>query len=320
MSTELAKNDSLKSLINSDKVREQIERALPKHCNAERFLRVATTMLLKVPKLASCSKESFMKAMLDCSSLGLEPDGRLCHLIPFKDQVQLIIDYKGLIELAKRSGEVASWKAETVKEKDFFEWENGVIQHKIDWRNDRGGLQCVYSIARLSNGEIDTEVMTLAEVESIRKRSRAGDSGPWVTDFEEMAKKTVIKRHSKRLRLSPEFMTAIEKDYDGLDDFRGASVRVDRKIPFSLQSKQNDDVATDVESEIIEDDPAITRLFSLMESNSVAEKEILKAASVFQIGNGKKPLAQWDEKDVAMLIEKFDDVLIEINESKGGAE
>lgn len=71
---------------------------------------------------------------------------------------------------------------------------------------------------------------------------------------------------------------------------------------------------------IKKEDPAITSLFALMESNSVAEKEILKAASVFQIGNGKKPLAQWDEKDVALLIEKFDDVLIEINESKGGAE
>jgi recombination protein RecT len=157
-----------------------------------------------------------MKAMLDCSSLGLEPDGRRCHLIPYGTEVQLIVDWKGLVELAKRSGEVVSWKAETVKERDSFDWQTGEITHSINWREDRGKLQAVYSIVKLSNGEIDTEVMTLAEVEAIRKRSKAGGSGPWVTDFEEMAKKTVIRRHSKRLTLSPEFHQALEIDSDKL--------------------------------------------------------------------------------------------------------
>lgn len=209
---------SIKALINSDAVRSQISRALPQHMTADRFLRVATTMLLRVPKLAECSQESFMKAMLDCSSLGLEPDGRRCHLIPYGKDVTLIVDWKGLVELAKRSGEVVAWKAETVKENDAFEWRNGEINHVVNWREDRGKLQAVYSIVRLQSGEVDTEVMTLAEVEAIRKRSKASGSGPWVTDFEEMAKKTVIRRHSKRLTLSPEFHDALEKDGDKLAD------------------------------------------------------------------------------------------------------
>ena len=155
----------LKSLINSDKIRAQIAKALPSHLTPERFLRVATTALLKTPKLLECSQESFMRAMLDCSSLGLEPDGRRCHLIPYGKDCQLIIDFKGLIELAKRSGDVLTWKAETVKTNDLFSWRNGEIEHEINWRTDRGFLECVYSIVKLADGEIDTEVMTLAEVE-----------------------------------------------------------------------------------------------------------------------------------------------------------
>lgn len=207
----------MKSLINSDAVKNQIARALPTHLTPDRFLRVATTTLLRVPKLAECSQESFMKAMLDCSSLGLEPDGRRCHLIPYGKEVQLIIDWKGLVELAKRSGDVALWKPETVKENDQFDWVNGEIRHSVDWRKDRGALQCVYSLVKLKNGETDTEVMTLEEVKAIQKRSKAANNGPWKTDFEEMAKKTVMRRHSKRLTLSPEFHDALEKDSDKID-------------------------------------------------------------------------------------------------------
>lgn len=260
--TQLSKQGGdLKSLINSDAIREQIARALPQHMTADRFLRVATTMLLRVPKLAECSRESFMKAMLDCSSLGLEPDGRRCHLIPYGKEVTLIVDWKGLVELAKRSGEVASWKAETVKERDEFSWENGNISHRVNWREDRGDLQCVYSVVRLANGDIDTEVMTLAEVEAIRKRSKASGSGPWVTDFEEMAKKTVIRRHAKRLTLSPDFHSALEKDGDRLDEIRETSLRRELSTqtnPFTAPAietepvESDDDIAWEVEGKEVE--------------------------------------------------------------------
>lgn len=231
MSNELAtKKGDLKSLINSEGVKAQIAKALPTHLTPERFLRVATTALLRTPKLKDCDQASFMQAMLDCSSLGLEPDGRRCHLIPYGKTCQLIVDYKGLIELAKRSGEVATWQAYTVCEKDSFSWQNGKVQHEVNWLEDRGAVLAYYSHVRTKDGEDDYEVMTKAEVEAIRKRSKAASSGPWVTDYDEMGKKTVMRRHSKRLTLSPEFHTALEKDFDTFkEEERQASGRVVEK-------------------------------------------------------------------------------------------
>jgi hypothetical protein len=154
---------------------------------------------------------------MDCSALGIEPDGRRAHLIPYKDQCTLIIDYKGLIELVRRSGDVAAIRAETVCENDGFDWENGNITHRIDWRKSRGEVQAVYAEAKLASGETQTAVMTKDEVEGIRKRSRAGTSGPWVSDWGEMAKKTALRRLIKLLPLSVEIADAVERDDDRVE-------------------------------------------------------------------------------------------------------
>lgn len=207
------KND-LRSFIAGDSFKQQVALALPKHMTPDRFTRVALTALTRTPKLLECTRESLLRCLMDCSQLGLEPDGRHAHLIPYKDACTLIIDYKGLMALARRSGDVAIFRAELVKEADAFDWHNGTVTHSIYWRKDRGPTQCVYSYVKFRDGAEDWEVMTLAEVDAIRKRSRAGSSGPWVTDFDEMAKKTVIRRHSKRLTLSPEFADAVDKDDD----------------------------------------------------------------------------------------------------------
>lgn len=248
--SELAKSTtSIADILRGDKMLESISEVVPKHMTPERMVKVGLMALNRTPKLAQCSRDSFLQAMMDCSSLGLEPDGRRCHLIPYGNTCQLIIDYKGLIELAKRSGEVSIWKAETVKENDSFTWVNGQVNHEIDFRTDRGGLQCVYSIVQTKDGEVDTEVMTLAEVESIRSRSKSGNAGPWKTDFEEMAKKTVIRRHSKRLTLSPEFQSALEKDGDQITF---ANVRdVTPRNEISAKSNPFED-AQEKPSEVVE--------------------------------------------------------------------
>jgi len=253
MKTELAKpRGDLKSLINSDAVKAQIARALPRHMTPDRFTRVLTTTLLRTPKLADCDQASFMKAMLDCSAIGLEPDGRRAHLIPFENrklnivECQLIVDYKGLIELAKRSGEVATWQAYTVCEADSFSWRNGKVNHEIDWLSDRGAVRAYYSHVLTKEGQDDYEVMTMAEVEAIRKRSRASQSGPWVTDFDEMGKKTVMRRHSKRLTLSPEFLDAIDRDADNIENERIANARVVGPSPFKAPAlPDNSPIAAD---------------------------------------------------------------------------
>lgn len=218
MSTEITnKPTSLKGLINSENMRNQFALALPKHLTAERFTRVAITALTRTPKLQSCTPESFMRCLLDLSAWGIEPDGRRAHLIPYGTECTLILDYKGIAELVMRSGLVSSIHADKVCENDDFQVDRGkVTKHVIDFRNDRGKPYAYYVLIAFKDGSEKSEVMTRDEVEAIRKRSRAGSSGPWVTDFDEMGKKTVFRRASKWLPLSPEVRDAFDKDADTL--------------------------------------------------------------------------------------------------------
>ena len=197
--------------------------ALPKHLAPDRMIAVALTCINKTPKLAQCDQGSFFQAMLNLSQLGLEPDGRRAHRIPYGDQVQLIIDYKGLVELAMRSGQVSNIHADVVCENDVFEYDMGDIkQHKIDFTKERGEMYAAYSICTFKDGTRKCEVMSKSEVDKIRSRSRAGKAGPWVTDFNEMAKKTAFRRLSKWLPLSPEVRDAFEKDDDVPRDITGS--------------------------------------------------------------------------------------------------
>lgn len=213
----------LRSILASDQFREQVAMSLPRHMKPERFARIALTALTKNPKLLECTKESVLKCCMDLSGFGLEPDGRRAYLIPYGKEATLIVSYIGLIELAKRNGDVAKWVPQTVCEKDHFIWDNGEIDHKINFREDRGNVQCVYSKVTFKDGTTDVEVMTLDECNAVRDRSRAKD-GPWKTDYIAMCLKTTIRRHSKRMTLSSEFVDAMDRDDDLID------VKVERNV------------------------------------------------------------------------------------------
>ena len=215
---------TIRQILVGEEMKKQFALALPRMLTADRFVRVGLTALNKQPKLMECTPESFFSCMLDLAAWGIEPDGRRAHLIPFRDNKRgvmvctLIMDWKGLVELGRRSGELALWRALLVCENDVFEYDKGqVVTHKIDFHKERGPVYAVYSYAKFKDGAEDFEVMTKREVDGIRARSKAGQSGPWVTDFNEMAKKTVIRRHSKRLPLSAEFRDAVDKDADQID-------------------------------------------------------------------------------------------------------
>jgi recombination protein RecT len=218
--------DDIRSLLMSEGAKKQFALALPKHIKPDRFVRVALTALNKTPKLAECTRESLIQCLMDCSALGIEPDGRKAHLIPYGNRCTLIIDYKGLVDLARRSGEIADIHADVVCAGDKFEYSFGSdskLIHKPALK-DRGKPIAAYSFVRLKDGSSSFEVMNIEEIEAIRKRSKAGSAGPWVTDWAEMAKKTVFRRHSKWLPVSSEFQEAAEKDYDAFPPIVGAAV------------------------------------------------------------------------------------------------
>ncbi len=213
-----------RDLINSPAMLKQISLALPKHLTADRFLRVVTTA---VPKIQGCTESSIIKAMMDCSSLGLEPDGWKAHLVPFKDtdknivECQLIIDYRGLTDLARRNGEVTEITCDYVCENDTFEYSigtDGRLNHAPPWEN-RGKILGFYSFVRLKDGTPSYRRYTLAEIAAVRERSKAKNKGPWkdfpnTSDSLEMGKKSAFRNHSKWLPMSSEFYRALEIDAD----------------------------------------------------------------------------------------------------------
>lgn len=219
-----------------EQIKSGWNKALPKVCTPERFARVALTCLKKDSKLMDAiqyagGRASVAAAFMKCAELGIEPDGRRAYLIPYKNNktkdytVELIIDYKGIVELAMRSGYVANIHADKVCENDEFEYNIGTIEkHRIDFHKARGDAYAYYAIVTFKDGTKKCEVMSKDEIDAVKKRSSAWDAWekwnkpcPWNTDYDEMAKKTVFKRLSKWIPQSPEMRQAI--DYDD-EDYR----------------------------------------------------------------------------------------------------
>lgn len=197
-----------------EKMKPEIARALPKHLDPDRVARIATTVMRRTPKLADCTQASFLGALMTCAQLGLEP-GPLGHayLVPYKQECTFIVGYRGMIELARRSGQVKQVYAKVVRQGDEFEYSFGLeptLTHKPAGDIDRD-ITHAYAVLHLRDG-VEFEVMTRAEIERVRARSRAAQDGPWVTDFAEMAKKTVLRRLLKTAPMSVEYHTAMAVD------------------------------------------------------------------------------------------------------------
>jgi recombination protein RecT len=204
------KQKDLKNLFEANK--SAIMAVLPKHVTADRLMKIALSTTSKDAKLLACAPKSLFRCVVEAASLGLEPGGALgeAYLVPFKGDATLVIGYRGLIKLARQSGEIKSIRARVVYADDTFQVEYGLretITHVpalgADERKDED-IVAVYAIAEYNDGDPQFEVMTKGQVDAIRKRSASASSGPWVTDYAEMAKKTVIRRLSKVLPLSAE--------------------------------------------------------------------------------------------------------------------
>jgi len=230
---------TLAEILQGDTMKSQWALVLPKCLTADRLARVALTQLRKTPKLGQCNQGSFLSALMTCAELGIEPNGRHAHLIPYGQDCTLIIDYKGLVELAMRSGKISRIHADVVCENDTISIKNGIIDHEINPLKDRGAMVGAYAICGFTDGTEKHEYMSKAEVDSVRDRSRAGRSGPWVTDYCEMSKKTVFRRMSKWLPLfSSEVQDVIEKDGDQMAQAIGSA-----SAPIYMEAPQFDDPA-----------------------------------------------------------------------------
>lgn len=238
-----AREQTIRNLIGGDAFRNQVALALPKHLSPNRFCRIATTALMRTPKLADCTQESLLKCLLDLSAYGLEPDGRRAHLIPFENrnaktvECTLIIDWKGLAELALRSGMIARLHADVICENDVFAYNIGRVErHSIDFRNDRGEPYAAYAIAETKDGASFSNVMTKEQIYAVRDRSQGwiafkkgfAKQSPWdpsnpVIELE-MWKKTPFRRLSKWLPLSAEFRDAVERDDEDMRVVEGSVV------------------------------------------------------------------------------------------------
>lgn len=194
-----------------------IAAALPSVMTPERFTRIALSAVSGNPKLASCDPGSFLAAMMTAAQLGLEPNTPLgqAYLIPYGKQCQFQLGYKGLIDLAWRSGEVADIQAETVYENDLWEYELGLnpkLRH-VPADKDRGDPVRYYAVIRTKDGGSISAVMSSADVLAhAKKYSKSFGSGPWQTNFDEMAKKTVLKRALKYAPLKSDFVRGLAQD------------------------------------------------------------------------------------------------------------
>jgi recombination protein RecT len=197
-----------------------IAKSAPKHVDIDRIFRTAVTSIIREPKLQECTTESLFYSICQAALLGLEVNGSLgeAYLVPFKGKVTLMPGYRGFYKMARNSGEITGWFAETVYANDKFEVIRGcanTLVHKPLLNGDRGKLTHVYSIATFRDGTKDYEWMPIEEVERARASSRSGDKGdsPWTKWYDEMAKKTVIRRHAKRLPLQSDLARLIELDH-----------------------------------------------------------------------------------------------------------
>lgn len=228
--------------------RATLEASAASLIDPKRLKGVVLSAFSRNPSLWDCDPISVARAVVESAQYGLEPTGAIggAHLVPFRNnktgkyEAQLIIDYRGYITLARRSGEVSKVVARVVREKDDFTVEQGSAERLVHvpylGQDDPGNITHVYAVISYRDGSTQHDYDTRAWVETIRKRSKAKDAGPWVTDYAEMAKKSILRRLMKTAPLTIEARRAIE--FEEQAEAEVASTRAGR--PSSLVTRIHD--------------------------------------------------------------------------------
>lgn len=201
-------------------------RVLPSHIGADKFVRVVTTALHSNTDLANADRASLFQAAMKCALDGLMPDGKEAAFVVFKtkdrmtgryvQKVQYLPMIGGILKKVRQSGELGSLVCNVVCEgDDFRHWVDDAgehITHETNIEAEGRKVKAAYAIVTTKDGGKYHEVMTLAQIQEVRSTSRAKDDGPWVSWFGEMARKTVLRRLSKRLPMSTDLQRTIQRD------------------------------------------------------------------------------------------------------------
>lgn len=249
---------TLKDLLSRPDVQNSIMEIIPKHLTPERLIKTVLMAASRQPKLLDCTGASLLKCAMTSAELGLDCSGTLgrAYLVPYSREATFIVGYLGLADLARRSGEIESLDAQVVYKQDKFTLTRGletIFIHEEDLFGDKLDADIVgaYFVAKFKDGGHHIEWMTRKQIDAIRSRSKAGNNGPWVTDYAAMCRKTVLRRGVKFCPLSIESQNMIAKAEE--DEFvERPAVRTVERGSISLedlspvQTKEADDPPIDV--------------------------------------------------------------------------
>ena len=257
MSAAKAEKKTMRAYIKA--MEPAIKKALPSVITPERFTRMVLSALSATPKLAECSPQSFLAAMMTAAQLGVEPNTALgqAYLLPYRNhgnmECQFQLGYKGLIDLAYRSGEVSVIQAHTVYENDVFEYELGMdpkLRH-VPAKADRGEAVAYYAMFKTKDGGYGFEVMSVDDVQRHAQRyskSYGSGSSPWRSNFDEMAKKTVLKRALKYAPLKSDFVRGVAQDETIKAELSDEMYAVPDETVFEAEGEEISSTAVDTET------------------------------------------------------------------------
>lgn len=255
------------------KMEPEMARVLPRHITPQRMARVALTCFNRIPKLLECDLKSLAGAIMQAAELGLEFDGMLGHayLIPYENrrknitEAQFVVGYKGLLSLVRRSGQVSTIYAQVVRDKDHFDYEFGLeprLVHRPD-QGERGEPTFVYAVAHLRDGGRQFDVLSVHDINKVRDESQGyktslrynRDDNPWQAHWDEMAKKTVLRRLCKMLPVSVEVQRAVALN-EAADDGRSQDLAGNYDLQDLLSSPDEFDDEESVDPKKPEVTPA----------------------------------------------------------------
>jgi len=199
-----------------DQMSGEIAKVLPEHVTPERFQRVTLTALQRTPDLLKCDRKSLFESVMQCAADGLQPDGREAALTKFGSKVAYMPMVAGILKKIRQSGDLSTITAQVVYDNDSFDYwiddEGEHLTHKPEMLEDPGNPRAVYAMARTTDGGVYIEVLRMSDVERIRKASKSSGGGPWAQWWDQMAKKSAIRRLAKRLPMSTDLEQVVTRD------------------------------------------------------------------------------------------------------------